>query len=157
MNEASYSERVSAYEQAWLSVGVEIFREQIRKRGIIDTGRLHEDWHTSQFSSAGTDTLRITFMQYGLYMDAGVGYGYRMFNDHGDLKFLDKATRAARGLNRPRRRGPGWGGGYTSGKPREPRPWFHRKMYRSLLVMKEDLAQITGEAALAVISVPLSR
>ncbi len=39
----------------------------------------------------------------------------------------------------------------TSGKPRKRRDWFSRKLFMSVIALREDLARITGEQAAMII------
>lgn len=131
---------LQAYEKGWTAKMVEIWQERMDALGIYDTGRLRG-------SVGGTFALteiRHHFLEYGLYVAAGVGYGYEHDND-GDLLFLDKAYRHEYGLDKPRKRGPGWGGGYTSGKPRRDRDWFSRKYLYSLHRLNETEGRAYGE------------
>lgn len=50
-----------------------------------------------------------------------------------------------------RKVGPAWGGYMTSGKPRKRRDWFSRKLFMSVIALREDLARITGEQAAMII------
>ena len=63
----------------------------------------------------------------------------------GDVKCLDPKYREEHNLNEPRKRGPKWGGGKTSGNPRESRRWFSTKYYRSVMRLKEFMADSIGE------------
>ena len=144
-------ESLTAYELAWLDMGITIWQDQLRKLRAVRKGSLYRSFGSKLIQGAEYDTLEFTFLEYGLYVDSGVGYGYRMFNDGGDLKFLDKEVRAERGLDKPRKRGPKWGGGKTSGNPRSPRRWYLRKLYSSVKVLQEHMALIAGDSAAGVI------
>lgn len=72
--------------------------------------------------------MAFKFLEYGIYVDLGVGNGYRHGNG-GDLAFLGKAYRAEHHL----------------GKARERKPWFNKSWYISVEVLKNRLAEILGD------------
>ena len=90
------------------------------------------------------------FAQYGVYQALGVGYGY-IHSNGGDLPFLGAAYRQEHRLNEPRKRGPAWGGGYTSGEPRQRRDWITPRLYGSVMKMAEVMAQMTGQMGVAMV------
>lgn len=132
------------YQDAWSKMMVSIWREKIERLHVIDTYRLHQDMNESLTTSGSELTvIQHKFMEYGIYQDCGVGYGYK--DNGGNLEFLDESYRIEHGLDVPRKRGPRWGGGYTSGNPREPREWFSRAYFASIMVLKEEMAYMYGE------------
>lgn len=72
--------------------------------------------------------MRFKFLQYGIYVDAGTGKGYKRGNG-GDLKFLGKDYRKEHNL----------------GKAREPRPWFSKSWYVSTQVIRDVYARFVGD------------
>ena len=132
---AGLNEEIGKYSQGWTDMMLQIWREQIERKRIIDTGALHESFSSQVTSSAAMTSIRMKFLQYGLYVAAGTGNGYKRGNP-GDLPFLDPEYRRKHKL----------------GKPRQPRDWFNRKLYRSYRVMVEDLAFITGKQAVNVVT-----
>ena len=73
-------------------------------------------------------SLAFRYLEYGIYVDLGVGNGYRRDNG-GDLPFLDTAYRLE----------------HHFGKPRQRRPWFNKSWYISVMVHKDKLAEVIGE------------
>lgn len=131
---------LAAYEKAWTNKMVQIWEEKLLMLGVWGTGALVH----SLTGNVNGDLLTFKFMQYGVYVDTGVGYGYA--GHGGNIEFLDDAYRFEHNLDVPRKVGPAWGGGYTSGKPRQKRPWFNKKFFASTMKMKADLANIVGDA-----------
>lgn len=143
------------YADEWARMMVNIWRDRIAMSGAIDTGRLLNSV-TDGGHTVGPDGLEATFMfrfvEYGIYVDGGSGPEFSRAgrNALGQLDILDKTVRAERGLNRPRKRGPAWGGGHTSGRPRRARPWFDRSWYISRRVLADAWAELTaGQMAAA--------
>lgn len=133
------------YQDAWARMMVTIWREKIERLHVIDTYRLHQDMSENLTRSGSELTvIQHRFMEYGIYQDVGTGNGYRKGNG-GNLDFLDESYRIEHGLDVPRKRGPRWGGGYTSGNPRKPREWFSRAYFASVMVLKEEMAYMYGE------------
>ncbi len=128
-----------AYLAAWRDKMVQIWQDRLDLLQVHDTGRLRNSVHTAASNITQTEaTLVYQFIQYGIYVDRGVGNGYRHDNG-GDLKFLGKAYRRQHHL----------------GKPREKKPWFSPSWYISVEVLKDHLARIVGDefrAALDTIS-----
>ena len=132
------------YQDAWAKMMVDIWREKIERLHVIDSYRLHQDMNENLTTSGSEiSVIQHKFMEYGIYQDCGVGYGYK--DNGGNLKFLDESYRIEHGLDEPRKRGPRWGGGYTSGNPRKPREWFSRAYFASVMVLKEEMAYMYGQ------------
>lgn len=89
-------------------------------RGSVEKG------HFSIGEAGGS--LAFRYLEYGIYVDLGVGNGYRRGNG-GDLPFLDTVYRLEHHL----------------GKPRQRRPWFNKSWYISVMVLKDKLADLMGE------------
>lgn len=134
-------EQLKKFETGWADFMIKIFRERMTALQIYDTGRLMAS--LSQEVTAKTITHK--FMLYGIYVAAGTGLGYEHDNG-GDIQFLDPEYRYEQGLNKKRKKGPAWGGGYTSGKPRKRRDWFNLKYYYSVRRLNEKEAAFYGEA-----------
>lgn len=130
---------LTEYQRAWTSMMLKIWEEKLLMLGVRYTGALS----ASLSGSSTTDLVTFRFLQYGIYVDSGVGYGYKGHN--GDIEFLDAGYREEHGLNVPKRVGPAWGGRMTSGKPRQARPWFNKKYWASVMKLKDDLARMAGE------------
>lgn len=135
---------LTAYEKGWMDTMVDIWHEQMVQLKAVSSGSLYGSVAGSM-SVADITTIQHRFLMYGLYVAHGTGYGYRRGNG-GDLKFLSDSYRKETGLDKPRKRGPGWGGGYTSGEPRQKKDWLDRKYYYSVMRMNETLAAHYGEA-----------
>ena len=146
---------IRSYEREWAAMMVHIWRENILHLGIVKTKRLYNSLAHSVTNAGDSITIAHQFMLYGIYIARGVGRGYTHDNP-GDLEFLDKSYRKTHRLNKPRKRGPAWGGGYTSGKPREKRDWFSRKYMRSIHVLTEVELSLYGEAYMGTLSNVLS-
>lgn len=133
------------YERGWTDFMVDIWHERQIMLSINDTGALRSSMAGTVSGSEGQRTITHRFLMYGIYVSAGVGRGYTHGNG-GVLRFLDPAYRKAHHLDRPRKKGPAWGGGYTSGKPRKERDWFARKYYYSMRRLMDKEASYYGEA-----------
>lgn len=141
---ATQEDRIK-YQEAWSEMMVTIWREKIERLHVIDTYALHQQMDQGIVRS--TDAMSVIqhkFLEYGIYQDVGTGYGYKAGNK-GQLDFLDPEYRYQNSLDEPRKRGPKWGGGYTSGNPRKPREWFSRAYYASIMVLKDEMAYMYGE------------
>lgn len=141
---------VDRYVDAWTRTQLEIWREKIERMHIVRSGSLHESFRQSVSSVAQGTTIVMKFLEYGIYQAAGTGRGYVRDNG-GDLPFLDASYRSEHRLDIPRKVGPAWGGYMTSGKPRERRDWFSKKLYMSVMAMTEDMARILGENAAHIV------
>jgi len=132
------------YVDEWTRVMLDIWKEKIERMKIVRSGALHESF-TSAIQNVGTGkTITMKFLYYGLFQAHGTGRGYSKDNG-GDLQFLDQAYRRAHRLDQKRRVGPKWGGYKVSGKPRKRRDWFSKKLYLSVMSMKEDIARIGAD------------
>ncbi|MBD5379594.1 MAG: hypothetical protein HDR74_06870 [Bacteroides sp.] len=132
---AGLNEEIGKYSHGWTDMMLQIWREQIERLRVIDTGALHESFSSQVASSAAGTSIKMKFLTYGLYVAAGTGRGYYRGNP-GDLEFLDKDYRKKHKL----------------GKARQAKDWFNKKYYRSYRVMVEDLARITGREAARVVA-----
>lgn len=121
--------RLEPYISAWRDKMVEIWRDRLDLLGVHDTGALRRSVQEGQFSVGDTRAdLAFRFLDYGIYVDLGVGNGYRHDNG-GDLEFLGAVYRHEHRL----------------GKPRERRPWFNKSWYISVEILKSHLASILGD------------
>lgn len=130
--------------KGWCDLMVDIWVYRMMALGVHDTGALVNSIKKRIIIEATTE-IEHSFLEYGIYQAAGVGNFYEHGNG-GDLLFLDKDYRKENGLDKPRKRGPAWGGGYTSGKPRKPRDWFTPKYFYSMMRLNERAAQYYGES-----------
>ena len=113
--------------------------------GVYDSGALF----ASLTGNVNGDAMTFKFLTYGVYVDTGVGYLYA--GHGGNIEFLDDAYRFEHDLDVPRKVGPAWGGGYTSGRPRQKKPWFNQKFFASQMKLKADLQRIVGDAFVGIV------
>lgn len=114
------------YQDAWSKMMVSIWREKIERLHVIDTYRLHQDMNESLTTSGSELTvIQHKFMEYGIYQDVGTGNGYSKGNG-GNLEFLDPVNDNGQ-------------------KHRQPREWFSRAYFASVMVLKEEMAYMYGE------------
>ena len=114
------------YQDAWAKMMVSIWREKIERLHVIDTYRLHQDMNESLTTSGSElSIIQHKFMEYGIYQDVGTGNGYSKGNG-GYLEFLDPANDNGQ-------------------KHRQPREWFSRAYFASVMVLKEEMAYMYGE------------
>lgn len=122
------------YPQAWQDKMVEIWRDRILLLGIRDTGSLYRSVQAGTMQWQGIEgTLGFRFLEYGIFVDAGTGRGYRRGNG-GDLKFLGRDYRKQHGL----------------GKPRERRRWFSVSWAISLRVLADEMERRIGDDFVAL-------
>lgn len=123
------SAAAGAFAREWYATMTKIWKDRIDLLGAIDTGRLRQSVSGAGFNASGFDIrAAFRFMQYGIYVDAGTGNGYRRGNG-GNLHFLDKKWRKE---NR-------------KGRARERKPWLSPSWRISREVLKNRLARIVGE------------
>ena len=123
------------YSKAWYEKVVQIWLDRYSdfEIGIHPTqkssGDLRKSITPAGYKADALETeMRFKFLQYGIYVDAGTGKGYKRGNG-GDLKFLGKDYRKEHKL----------------GKAREPRPWFSKSWYVSTQVIRDVYARLVGE------------
>lgn len=121
---------VEKFQEEWVKKMVEIWTDRLIMLGAftkeahllrsvaLDGARLSEEESQITFS----------FLQYGIYVDAGTGRGYKRGNG-GDLYFLAKDYRKKHKL----------------GEPRKRRPWFSKSWNISLRVMANYMTKKLGE------------
>lgn len=121
---------VEKFQEEWVKKMVEIWTDR-----LIMLGAFTKEAHLLR--SVGLDGARLSeeesqitfsFLQYGIYVDAGTGRGYKRGNG-GDLYFLAKDYRKKHKL----------------GEPRKRRPWFSKSWNISLRVMANYMTQKLGE------------
>ena len=139
--------------EGWNDMMLDIWAERIYKLGVRDTNALYHSLRAFDVKADGRFldlTLSHSFLEYGIWQDLGTGYGYRLDNG-GILEFLDEDYRREHQLDKPRKRGPKWGGGYTSGTPRERRRWESPGYYRSALKLRDFMAGSLGEEFVGIL------
>jgi len=131
---------VRKWEEGWAEMMVTIWRENILRLGIFDTGKLYDSFSHSIHNTSGQITIAHEFMQYGIYVARGVGRGYRRGNsgkdDENGLRFLGKAYRKA----------------HKMGQPRKKRDWFSRRYLSSIKVLARVERDLYGEAFMGNLS-----
>lgn len=145
---APAADRFRELADGWERMMVQIWKDRMALAGALHTGALHR-------SVAGDAPVvrdlsaAFTFrhLHYGVYVEGGVGPEFSRSRRAADgtLPLLDESYRAEHGLDRPRRRGPAWGGGMTSGRPRKARPWFGMSWAISRRVLAERTQQLVGD------------
>lgn len=150
-NSIGYDEDLSSYIHEWSRLMEKMWQEKMARLRIVNTGGLASSLHSSDLYSAGSFSATFTFRQYGYYVDAGVGRGFTAGNG-GNLAIMDMTYRRLHNLDIPRKKGPRWGGGWTSGEPRKPREWFNAKWYYSIMNLKDDMVNIMGDSFKAMIT-----
>lgn len=118
-----------AYLEAWKQKMVQIWADRMDMLGVYDTGALRSSLTEGTLSMDDSSAqMMFKYLQYGIYVDLGVGNGYRHGNG-GDLFFLDEIYRYEHKL----------------GEPRKRKPWFNNSWYLSVQVLKEKMAHLIGE------------
>ena len=115
------------YVLAFNDTMLKIWREQITLLGVIDTGRLLSSLSAMPVHADGRFyefSLSQAFLEYGLWQDFGTGREIPRGNP-GDI-------------GRDRKR--------------QPRPWFSRKYYASVMNIREFMAESIGEEFVGIIA-----
>ena len=122
---------IKEYPKAWHEKMCEIWRDKIDLLGVFDTGALRNSVLPAQLKQDGmTLDLSFHFLEYGIYVDRGVGNGYKHDNG-GDLGFLGAAYRHEH---------------HYHNKIRKKRPWFSTSWRISTEVIKDKMADLMGES-----------
>lgn len=152
---AQIGKDTDAYIIEWAKMLTTMWQERIEMLGVVYTGQLHQSISDTVQSLNGGHNITMRFKRYGIYQSLGVGNGYTRGNG-GDLQILDNTYREEHGLNKRRRVGPKPGGYLTSGKPRKRRDWISKKLFLSVMNLRDDLARIVGEEAALVVAEALT-
>ena len=144
---------IEQYERGWSRMMIDIWREKLQQLNITDSGALRDSME-ELVTTGNVTTIEHKFLQYGLFVTAGVGKGFEHGNP-GDLLFMGDRYREGKraygsrqvgaGLSEhhmmsPKferitvQRGPNKGkeAALTSGEKRMPRDWFFKKYYYSI-------------------------
>ena len=164
----SYNQReIEQYERGWSKMMVDIWREKIQQLNISDSGALQGSLQ-ELVTTGQVTTIEHKFLQYGLFVAAGVGKGFAHGNP-GDLQFMgDKYREGKRaygsrqvgaGLSEGHMQGPqfqevtvqrgpnaGKRAALTSGEKRMPRDWFFKKYYYSIRRLNLEETAFYGRA-----------
>ena len=129
---------ITFYSIEWARTMETIWRDRINRLGVVYTRALLESVKGFSVSQDGTVTVIFhRFLQYGIFVDMGVGNGYTRGNG-GYLEALDRNS------SRYRRDRP---------KHRERRQWYSKPRYSSIMNLRDDLARMVGEAFLGAFDV----
>lgn len=160
-------EQIEQYERGWSRMMIDIWREKIIQLNINDSGALQGSLQ-ELVSTGQVTTIEHKFLQYGLFVAAGVGKGFAHGNG-GNLLFMgDKfregkheygARQVGAGLSEEHMQGPkfkevtvqrgpnaGKRAALTSGEKRMPRDWFFKKYYYSIRRLNLTEAEFYGKA-----------
>lgn len=146
------------YEKGWTENMADYWRERMERLRTIDTGALYSSIK-GHLEQGTVTTIEHAFLQYGIYVAAGVGPAHRWKKwtdaqggqkiprtNEGDLDFLNKQYRAEHELDKPKKVGPAWGGRVAGGEPIGRRDWFSAKYYSSIMKLNEHEASFYGDA-----------
>lgn len=160
-------EQIEQYERGWSRMMIDIWREKIIQLNITDSGALQGSLQ-ELVSTGHVTTIEHKFLQYGLFVAAGVGKGFAHGNG-GNLLFMEDKFREGKheygarqvgaGLSEEHMRGPkfkevtvqrgpnaGKRAALTSGEKRMPRDWFFKKYYYSIRRLNLTEAEFYGKA-----------
>ena len=160
-------EQIEQYERGWSRMMIDIWREKIIQLNITDSGALQGSLQ-ELVSTGHVTSIEHKFLQYGLFVAAGVGKGFAHGNG-GNLLFMgDKfregkheygARQVGAGLSEEHMRSPkfkevtvqrgpnaGKRAALTSGEKRMPRDWFFKKYYYSIRRLNLTEAEFYGKA-----------
>ena len=160
-------EQIEQYERGWSRMMIDIWREKIIQLNITDAGALQGSLQ-ELVTTGQVTTIEHKFLQYGLFVAAGVGKGFAHGNP-GDLLFMGNMYREGKhaygsrqvgaGLSEKHMKGPKFGevivkrgpnagkrAALTSGEKRMPRDWFFKKYYYSIRRLNLTEAEFYGKA-----------
>ena len=160
-------DELEQYERGWSRMMIDIWREKIIQLNITDSGALQGSLQ-ELVTTGQVTTIEHKFLQYGLFVAAGVGKGFAHGNG-GDLLFMGNKYREGKheygarqvgaGLSEEHMRSPkfkevtvqrgpnaGKRAALTSGEKRMPRDWFFKKYYYSIRRLNLTEAEFYGKA-----------
>lgn len=127
---------VKEYSREWYNKMVAIWKDRIDLMGCIRTGALRNSVTNGSLSVNDYDiNATFRFLTYGIYVDAGVGNGYKKGNG-GNLQILNKDYRQQHGMKKQRTR----------------RPWYSASWAISRRVLNNKLAELIGEEFLGSVT-----
>ena len=131
------------WERGWTDMMITIWRENILRLGIVDTGRLHDSISGTYSDAGGRIEIAHQFMLYGIYVARGVGRGY----DIDGKEYRNKRTGAyiRTGYNK---------GDLADKKNlnKRRRDWFWSKYLRSQEVLTQVERDLYGHAYMGTMS-----
>jgi len=129
---------IAVYTDEWAKTMETIWRDRINRLGVVHTGALLESVGGSSVDHEGPVTVILhRFLQYGIFVDMGVGNGYTRGNG-GNLESLDRYS---------------WNYRRDRTKHRERRLWYSKARYSSIMNLRDDLAHMIGEKFLGAFDV----
>lgn len=170
----AYDEReLERYERGWSRMMINIWREIIIQMNITDSGALGESLQ-ELVTTGKVTTIEHKFLQYGLFVAAGVGKDFSHGNG-GDLLFMGDSYRKGKreyeshqvgaGLSEEHMKSPkfehvivkrgknaGKEAALTSGNKRMPRGWFFKKYYYSIRRLNLRETEFYGRALWGLMS-----
>ena len=125
-----FSEKeMQEYERGWSKMMVDIWREKIQQLNITDSGALRDSMQ-ELVTTGQVTTIEHKFLQYGLFVAAGVGKGFdidgkiyrdkggnvrRIGSNNGDLLFMGDKYREGKHAYESRQVGAGLSAGHMKG------------------------------------------
>ncbi len=160
-------DELEQYERGWSRMMIDIWREKIIQLNITDSGALQQSFE-EVVTTGQVTTIEHKFLQYGLFVAAGVGKGFYHGNP-GDLLFMGDSYREGKqaygsrqvgaGLSEQHMKSPkfehvtvkrgknaGKEAALTSGEKRMPRDWFFKKYYYSIRRLNLEESAFYGKA-----------
>ena len=160
-------DEIEQYERGWSRMMLNIWREKIIQLNITDSGALQGSLQ-ELVTTGRVTTIEHRFLQYGLFVAAGVGKGFAHGNG-GNLLFMGDKFREGKhaygsrqvgaGLSEEHMKSPkfehvivqrgknaGKEAALTSGNKRMPRDWFFKKYYYSIRRLNLTEAEFYGKA-----------
>jgi hypothetical protein len=160
-------DEIEQYERGWSRMMIDIWREKIIQLNITDSGALQQSFE-EVVTTGQVTTIEHKFLQYGLFVAAGVGKGFAHGNG-GDLLFMGDNFREGKhaygsrqvgaGLSEEHMKSPkfehvtvkrgknaGKEAALTSGNKRMPRDWFFKKYYYSIRRLNLEESAFYGKA-----------
>lgn len=92
---------IRTYSKEWYEKMIEIWRDRLDVMGIRDTGALRSSVQKGMFNieDAGGQ-MTFLYLTYGIYVNLGIGNGYRRGNGEADLSRLAGSQPAARSASK---------------------------------------------------------
>ena len=160
-------DELEQYERGWSRMMIDIWREKIIQLNITDSGAQQQSFE-EVVTTGQVTTIEHKFLQYGLFVAAGVGKGFYHGNP-GDLLFMGDSYREGKqaygsrqvgaGLSEQHMKSPkfehvtvkrgknaGKEAALTSGEKRMPHDWFFKKYYYSIRRLNLEESAFYGKA-----------
>jgi hypothetical protein len=120
------------YLFAWANMMIVIWQEKLIDMKVNDTWELYNSFvnHVMIHSGGNGAKIEFAFLQYGFYVNEGVGKEIGLGND-GDLVDVSSYNLAT--------------GVFEIS--REPKPWFDKGWFKSIYALQRDVGRIYGDIA----------